>query len=179
MLNSFAEESHECVDECLVVRGAKTCRRCATNGKQLDFGNPRHGPRACHILVADTMIGVVISRFALADASRFVKGELPAGSYLSDSVEIGVHMRELFRIASCENQYRLLRYGIQSISELGRVARFHLGRVQDFGGKRLATASFCISKPIAASRPEDHRQTAYQNHRKCKCSRNTPCRIIT
>ena len=88
MLNSFAEESHECVDECLVVRGAKTCRRCATNGKQLDFGNPRHGPRACHILVADTMIGVVISRFALADASRFVKGELPADSYLSDSVEI-------------------------------------------------------------------------------------------
>ena len=113
MLNSFAEESHESVDECLVVRGAKTCRRCATNGKQLDFGNPRHGPRACHILVADTMIGVVISRFALADASRFVKGELPADSYLSDSVEIGAHMRELFRIASCENQYRLLRYGIQ------------------------------------------------------------------
>ena len=34
------------------------------------------------------MIGVVISRFALADASRFVKGELPADSYLSDSVEI-------------------------------------------------------------------------------------------
>ena len=106
MLNSFAEESHECVDECLVVRGAKTCRRCATNGKQLDFGNPRHGPRACHILVGDTMIGVVIGRFALADASRFVKGELPADSYLSDSVEIGAHMRELFRIASSQSRLR-------------------------------------------------------------------------
>ena len=131
MLNSFAEESHECVDECLVVRGAKTCRRCATNGKQLDFGNPRHGPRACHILVSDTMIGIVISRFALADASRFVKGELPADSNLSDSVEImAAHMRELFRIASYENQYRLLRYGIQSIGELGRVARLRPGLSQ-------------------------------------------------
>ena len=145
MLNSFAEESHECVDECLVVRGAKTCRRCATNGKQLDFGNPRHGPRACHILVTDTMIGVVISRFALADASRFVKGELPADSYLSDSVEIVAHMRELFRIASCENQYRLLRYGIQSIGELGRVARLRLGVSQIakniFGDRNCAKLS--------------------------------------
>jgi hypothetical protein len=64
-------------------------------------------------------------------------------------------MRELFRIASCEIQYRLLRYGIQSIGELCRVARLRLGGVQDFCGKRLANSIALHLKADGASRPEN------------------------